>query len=722
MDHLFTIPIYSAVMPIYCSQYHPNPLGSRYCHLCGEQLTENVGLNTPAALDVTSNQTLNLRYRILKQLGHGGFGRTYLAEDLNRFNEPCVLKEFAPQVQGASALNKAIELFEREAGVLYHLQHPQIPRFRELFRVAFQGQDRLFLVQDYVEGSTYRDLLQQRRAQGQVFSESEVLRLFYQLLPVLSYIHGQGVIHRDIAPDNLIQRRCDRLPVLIDFGGVKQAAVNIASQLASSSAQPAATCLGKVGYAPEEQLRTGAVYPHTDLYALAATALALLTGQEPQDLLNPQTLNWEWRRFIMLSPRFAAVLERMLAYHPSDRYSSAQEVLQALQSPPSAYSPSAYSQQQSPRSSVNQVESRSGAGLAASPTMPPENRHRSVTSDLDRQGGGGGWVLLGVILLSILGGSWWGLRHLIDQSKPSGEPSEPVSTPTVTPPAASAGFSDAEQARKRALESRREALGIDYNFFVKLVKQLFYQQHPELNGRQLSLGSEDAALRQEWDVLGDRVLSQLETLSPLARSRLGQYSQADLDQWRQAIAAQNLNPRSLEPMVDARFFALFPDRQGQNARAQPFDQIWYGLARDQQQAIADGTALETLEFPPGAFGTEVSGTLQPGSSKAYIAYLKKGQIARLAHRGDRTAQLFIFPPDRESGSLLKNFTDPTWSQTLPQTGYYTILVIAPSRSLANYQLEISTDNVSTPAEPLPASSPPASDLVDTAPSPAVEVP
>ncbi|NEN98325.1 MAG: serine/threonine protein kinase, partial [Moorea sp. SIO3I7] len=113
-----------------------------------------------------TGKILGGRYRILRELGHGGFGRTYLAQDLNRFNELCVLKEFAPQVQGNHALQKAEELFEREAGVLYRLQHPQIPQFRELFQVQQQDKGTLLLVQDYVEGQTYRALLEARRPQG----------------------------------------------------------------------------------------------------------------------------------------------------------------------------------------------------------------------------------------------------------------------------------------------------------------------------------------------------------------------------------------------------------------------------------------------------------------------------------------------------------------------------------------------------------------------------
>jgi serine/threonine protein kinase, bacterial len=154
------------MIPNYCSRGHVNASENRFCSTCGEKL-----------LIVQPGTVLGERYRIGQELGHGGFGRTYLAQDINRFNELCVLKEFAPQVQGTYALEKSEELFEREAGILYKLNHAQIPRFRELFRAALEGRDRLFLVQDYVEGRTYRQLLEARRHQGTYFSETEVRQL-----------------------------------------------------------------------------------------------------------------------------------------------------------------------------------------------------------------------------------------------------------------------------------------------------------------------------------------------------------------------------------------------------------------------------------------------------------------------------------------------------------------------------------------------------------------
>ena len=158
------------------------------------------------------------RYRLVRKLGQGGFGITYLAQDINRFDELCVVKEFAPKVRGTQALTKAEELFEREAGILYKLQHSQIPKFRELCRWKVGLGTRLFLVQSYVEGQTYSSLLANRISQGQGFAEDEVKELLLQLLPVLDYIHDRGVIHRDISPDNLILRSADQLPVLMALG------------------------------------------------------------------------------------------------------------------------------------------------------------------------------------------------------------------------------------------------------------------------------------------------------------------------------------------------------------------------------------------------------------------------------------------------------------------------------------------------------------------------
>jgi len=267
---------------------------------------------------------LQSRYRMLSILGQGGFGRTYLAEDQGRFNELCALKEFIPPQGSDYAFAKARELFQREAAVLYQISHPQIPQFRAIFEES----QRLFLVQDYVEGKTYRLLLNERKERGMAFSDAEALQLVFQILPVLDHIHSKGIIHRDIAPDNIILRQRDQLPVLIDFGVVKEIVTRFHSP---DTEMP--TTVGKLGYAPSEQMQTGRAYPNSDLYSLAVTVVVLMTGREPQELYDDRNLVWIWQRWVPnIHPDIAAVFNRMLSYRPGDRYQSVSEVAHALQS------------------------------------------------------------------------------------------------------------------------------------------------------------------------------------------------------------------------------------------------------------------------------------------------------------------------------------------------------------------------------------------------------
>ena len=270
---------------------------------------------------ISTGTILQSRYRLLNLLGQGGFGRTYLVEDQGRFNELCALKELNPP-QGDYAFGKSKELFQREAQILHQIEHPQIPKFR----ATFEEDHRLFLVQDFVEGKTYREILDDRKTRGFVFAEKEIVDLMQKILPVLTYLHGKGIIHRDIAPDNIMLRDRDQLPVLIDFGVVK----DIATRLQTPETLKQSTTVGKLGYAPIEQMQTGNAYPNSDLYALAVTAIVLLTGREPQELLDDNTMTWHWQRWCQVSPGFAQVMSRMLSYTPAQRFPSATDVSGAL--------------------------------------------------------------------------------------------------------------------------------------------------------------------------------------------------------------------------------------------------------------------------------------------------------------------------------------------------------------------------------------------------------
>ncbi|PMB45403.1 serine/threonine protein kinase [Fischerella thermalis CCMEE 5330] len=278
--------------------------------------------------EIPSGTLIDNRYIIQQLLGQGGLGRTYLAFDTRRFNEACVLKEFAPIGTGGGGLEKCRNLFKREAKILHQLEHPQIPRFL----ACFEGDGRLFLVQEYVNGKTYSALLRDRQLQGQTFTEQEVIKWLKYLLPVLEYIHQHHIIHRDISPDNIMLPEGNILPVLIDFGVGKQIAdLNDVTSSNQATFVGKMSLVGKVGYAPREQISLGLCSPSSDLYALGVTAVVLLTGKDPSFLMDQYSLEWKWRFYTYVSDGFAQILDKMLSDTPRHRYQTSQEVLRDLE-------------------------------------------------------------------------------------------------------------------------------------------------------------------------------------------------------------------------------------------------------------------------------------------------------------------------------------------------------------------------------------------------------
>jgi serine/threonine-protein kinase len=698
---------------LFCTQGHENAADSRFCRLCGEKLIGNLPAIAPqGVVNKVSETVVGLRYRIQCQLSSGGFGRTYLGNDLHRFNEPCVLKEFAPQVEGTAALQKAERLFEREAGVLYRLQHSQIPKFRELLRAGFEGRDRLFLVQDYIDGQTYQNLIEERYRQGRLFTEAEVTNFLTKILPVLQYIHSAGVIHRDIAPDNLILRTGDQMPVLIDFGGVKQAAFAAASELAierqTPPAEAALTLLGKPGYAPAEQLQSGQAYPHSDLYALAVTVLVMLTGRSPQTLVS-QTEPTAWQSQVNVSSVFRSILTKMLAQTAGDRYSSAREVLQALNAKLQMRQPLSTAERST--SSFNSFEPSSPFSVRSSsstytptqavPVRAGRTAASSSASGLNRSTPstpGLGQIIGTIALVSgvALFGGWIGFNFLPNLLTPNSPSSSPPSSQTETE---SSGFSAAEQERKASIQTQRQQLGINESFLVSLTDASFYRQYPEQEGRALTDAPDDAEWRSRWDAIALEWLDALEnTLSAQARGNLGSYDETDLAEWRQAVSQLYVSSLALYDLADAKFFQKFPDRRGTNFINQPIGQIWYGLADDELTALQSGQSLTRLRFADGAFGDQVNGRLQPGEGHVYIMGLTEGQMMRLnlqAPQESTQLSLYVPTPNDDIPYLLSDSADRVWAGQLPQTGFYEVVVVVTTPNVVSYQLRVTVDNVTS---------------------------
>ncbi|MBW4654803.1 MAG: serine/threonine protein kinase [Kaiparowitsia implicata GSE-PSE-MK54-09C] len=265
------------------------------------------------------------RYRVIKALGRGGFGVTFLARDAALPGSPvCVIKQLCPKVSNPSTLARACERFEREAKTLSQLgSHAHIPQLLDYFQVD----DQFYLVQEYVRGWT---LAKEIRQQGPL-SEYGVKRFLLELLPVLTFVHQQQVIHRDIKPPNIIRCQDDGRLVLIDFGAVKERIVEL-----EDTAHRGATTqfVGTIGFAPPEQLALRPSYA-SDIYAIGVTCLFLLTGKPPMEFdYDPVTGELRWEDEVNVSEHFGNILRRMLRISVRDRYQSADQLLRVLELEP----------------------------------------------------------------------------------------------------------------------------------------------------------------------------------------------------------------------------------------------------------------------------------------------------------------------------------------------------------------------------------------------------
>jgi CHASE2 domain-containing sensor protein len=273
---------------------------------------------------------LGARYQVIAVLGVGGFGQTYLAEDIQHPQRvQCVIKQFKPTSQDSRFLETARRLFDTEVATLRRLgQHRQIPDFLDFFEDAGE----FYLVQEYIDGAA----LSYEFATCGKLNETQAIAILQDILTVLEFVHSNQVIHRDIKPSNLIRRRSDNQIVLIDFGAVKEIQTQLNAQLQEASGQTNFTVgIGTRGYSPSEQL-AGQPRFCSDIYGLGVTMIQAVTGLHPTQLpVNADTGELIWREYANLSPGFAAILEQMVRYHFSQRFQSTRDVALALQQLPS---------------------------------------------------------------------------------------------------------------------------------------------------------------------------------------------------------------------------------------------------------------------------------------------------------------------------------------------------------------------------------------------------
>jgi eukaryotic-like serine/threonine-protein kinase len=271
------------------------------------------------------------RYRIISQLGEGGFARTYTANDLEQpDNSPCVVKEIKPpQSTDPEVLQAAKTQFEREATALCDLgQHPCIPKLID----SFEDNGKFYLIQEYIAGQSLRNEF----TQGDRWTQEQVVFLLQEILSVVEFVHDRGMVHRDIHPGNLIRSACNNSIVLIDFGAVRE----ISTLGVTNSGEISTTqAIGARGYMPPEQLlMPWNPQSYNDIYAIGAIAVQAFTNIHPNSLpRDPQTCELLWhfstpdRELPQVSDGLRRILNRMIRFPYCDRYQSATHILQDLE-------------------------------------------------------------------------------------------------------------------------------------------------------------------------------------------------------------------------------------------------------------------------------------------------------------------------------------------------------------------------------------------------------
>jgi CHASE2 domain-containing sensor protein len=287
----------------------------------------------PASLgqELTLDSLLNERYKIKQKLASGGFGTTYLAEDMQRPGNPlCVVKQMRPAQQDSEYLSVLRRLFKTEADILEILgKHPHIP-----YLLAFlEENEQFYLIQEFIDGHSVSDELKPELQR----SRSQVIKLIKEILQILVFVHSYGVIHRDVKPTNLIRRKTDQKVVLIDFGAVKQ--------VQPQEEYNQSIIIGTPAYAAPEQL-TGLPKLNGDIYSVGIIAIQALTGVEPKFFRRDSTTgvvimekgknNWLywWEAWdqdaLNQHQKLIDLINKMVHLDFTQRYQSAEEVLTIL--------------------------------------------------------------------------------------------------------------------------------------------------------------------------------------------------------------------------------------------------------------------------------------------------------------------------------------------------------------------------------------------------------
>jgi serine/threonine protein kinase, bacterial len=274
-------------------------------------------------------------YPIIKKLGEGGFGTTYLATNtLMPSQAYCVVKQLTPTSTEPKLQQLIRDRFKQEAITLENLGKNSNGTIPSLY-AYFIEQGEFYLVQEYINGQT----LSERVATQGLFTELQVKQFLTDILPVLTYVHQRGIVHRDIKPDNIMIRQSDNKPILIDFGAVKE---TMSTMMTASGNMGQSIVIGTPGFMPIEQMSGRPMFA-SDIYALGLTAIYLLTGKLPAEFTtDPHTGNINWQLLAPnVSPQLKQLLDKTIQPVSNYRYQNTQDILRDLGSHGGQASPDA---------------------------------------------------------------------------------------------------------------------------------------------------------------------------------------------------------------------------------------------------------------------------------------------------------------------------------------------------------------------------------------------
>ncbi|AIE73716.1 MULTISPECIES: protein kinase family protein [unclassified Synechocystis] len=598
-------------------------------------------------------QRLDDRYLIELHLGQNSLGQQYLAHDTHRFDEPCTIK-----VLTAPPGDKAGNLFKQQAEILYCLDHPQIANFREFFALGSE----LYLVQDFVEGQSYFDLLKDRRRQDRVFTELEVRQWWGQMLPVLYYLHSQKICYGQIGLSNIVRRTVDGLPVLVDF---------------SHSQHYCDT--------PGEDQR--------DLRGLGLGAIALLTGE-----VNP---NPPWENLlssVVLSQEFRQLLLQLLAWPPlvdlptlgDNLNNSPQHFLPTV----ADFNPMFTMPEQtdngvgkcSPGEPLLPIIHRSPESSSSSPTVKTMVQVQEFKGFVQKL-----LILLGLMAIAMALGWGAGQLWLHNQQRAALEKLEREEPGNDAP-------EKTDLEIKNEIRARRLNLGISPQRFQTLVDdglafqlaidpQQRLENSPNTNGTPPNLGSPEQQM-----AMTITVLDALEGLSREATRDFAQNNSGDRRRWIPRVNQLRLSSRSFYDLVNARFRnhlpMVSPALLGEPEFEQrPLAQIWNAMAFDSLASLEDESHYQRLSFDD-ADQLNLNGTLEPGEGYAYAITIPPTEEFSLQLTAPPTARISFYPPTGPE-VILQNSAIHRWSGPTDQTGYYELVITSTAEEPIAFELELS---------------------------------